>query len=98
MPGRRINYGFLVFAACVATAFLFEGSAATSHADHTGDEDSCPICFIDQHIKNFPRQLKILWSHFAFPMGALLLSAFIVKQFFDYIPASSVKLKIKMTM
>ena len=86
----------MVFAACIAAAFLFAEIAAESHGDHAYDGENCPLCVIGQHIKNLSRQPKNLCSHPAFSMGALLLCAFILKQFFRYIPVSSVKLKIKM--
>jgi hypothetical protein len=98
MPQQKINYRFIAFALCVALAFLFEGIAAASHADHAGGEDSCPLCLVSQHIKNFPRPFRNLCSHLAVPLGVFLLSAFVFRQFFCYIPVSSVKLKIKMNM
>jgi hypothetical protein len=96
MPQRRINCLFAALALCIAAAFLLEGIAATFHRDHVCDEESCPLCLAKDHIKNFSRQLKGLCSHFAFPMAVFLLSFFILKQFFCYIPTSSVELKIKM--
>jgi hypothetical protein len=96
MPQHRINCLFAALALCVALAFLLESQAAAFHSDHICDEESCPLCMVNDHIKNFSRQLKSLCSHFAFPMTVFLLSFFILKQFFCYILTSSVKLKIKM--
>jgi hypothetical protein len=81
--------------------FLLEGIVATfhagaSHSDHVCDEESCPLCLVNEHIKNYSRQLRGLCAHSAFPMAVFLLSFFILKQFFCYIPTSSVELKIKM--
>jgi hypothetical protein len=86
----------MVFAACILMSFLLEGAEAASHADHVCDGDSCPVCLVDQHIKNFSRQLKYLCARFVFSLGVFLLSPFIFKQIFCYMPISSVKLKIKM--
>ncbi|MDR0597888.1 MAG: hypothetical protein LBG14_05215 [Treponema sp.] len=96
MPGQKINYLFVVFAACIAGAFLFADIAAESHRDHICDGESCPLCVIGRHIKNFSRQPKNLCFRPAFSAGAFLLSAFVLKRFFCSIPVSSVKLKIKM--
>jgi hypothetical protein len=96
MPRRPLKRGFLAFAACIAAALLFSEIAAESRRDHVCEGESCPLCVISQHIKKFSRQPKNFCSHSAFSMGAFLLSAFVLKQFFCYIPVSSVKLKIKM--
>jgi hypothetical protein len=96
MPGQKIKYGIMALALCVSAAFLFAEIAAESHRDHICDGDSCLLCVIGQHIKNFSRQPKNLCFRAAFSVGAFLLSAFVLKRFFCYIPVSSVKLKIKM--
>jgi hypothetical protein len=86
----------MAFAVCVAAAFLFAGIETSSHADHPYDEESCPICLIAQHAQNLSRQLKVVCVRLALPATVFLLSLFIFKQFFYYIPVSSVALKIKM--
>jgi hypothetical protein len=91
----------MALALCVALAFLLGGiaeavHAGTAHRDHACDEESCPLCLAKDHIKNFSRQLRGLCSPIAFPMAVFLLSFFILKQFFYYMPTSSVELKIKM--
>jgi hypothetical protein len=91
----------MAFAICIAMTFLLEGIAAAFHAEashraHVCEEESCPLCLANEHIRNFSRQFKSLCSHFVFPMAVFLLSFFTLKQFFCYIPTSSVKLKIKM--
>jgi hypothetical protein len=96
MPGRKIKRGFVVFAACVVAAFLLLGTTETSHEDHPGDADACPICVIARHAENIFRQLRNAGPCFVFFALFFLLSAFMAKQFFYYIPASPVGQKIKM--
>jgi hypothetical protein len=86
----------VLFALCVVATLLCEGIAEASHGDHLHDGDNCPVCMVDQQLKNPSRQFKIPCPSLAFPLGGGLLSAFIQKQFFCYSLASSVKLKIKM--
>jgi hypothetical protein len=96
MPGLKIKRGLVVFAACMAAAFLFFGAAETSHADHPGEEDACPICFFTQHAENVFRQFRHSGPALVFSVVFFLLSAFVTKNFFDYIPVNPVKQKIKM--
>jgi hypothetical protein len=96
MPEQKINYGFMVLAACVAAIFLFAGIAEAPRADHVCDGESCPVCCAAQHAQNLFRQLRCVCARLALPMAVFLLSVFILKQFFYYIPVSSVALKIKM--
>jgi hypothetical protein len=84
----------MALALCVALAFLLEGFAAAPHRDHVCEGAGCSICLVNLHIKNLSRQIPC--SRFALPLGVLLLSLCIIKQFFYYMPVSSVKLKIKM--
>jgi hypothetical protein len=86
----------MALAACVAAALLFAGIAASPRADHVCDGESCPLCLIAQHAQNLYRQLKGACVRFALPLAVFLLSLYILKQFFSYIPASSVALKIKL--
>jgi hypothetical protein len=86
----------MLFVLCVVVTLLFEGTVEASHGDHIHDGDNCPVCMVDQHLKNSSRQFKIPCLSLAFPLGGGLWSASIQKQFFCYSPARSVKLKIKM--
>jgi hypothetical protein len=96
MSGFKVKRGLVVFAACMATAFLFFGAAESSHAGHPGDEDSCPICVIAQHAENMFRQFRDAGPWLVFSVAFFLLSVFVTKNIFDYIPVSPVKQKIKM--
>jgi hypothetical protein len=96
MPGLKIKRCLVVFAACMVAAFLFAGAAETSHADHTGDADACPICVIARHVENIFRQFRDAGPCLVFSVGFFLFSAFTIKKFFYYIPASPVGQKIKM--
>jgi hypothetical protein len=95
MPGLTIKRGLVVFAACMITAFLFLGTAETSHADHPGEAGTCPICIIARHVENIFRQFRDAGPCLVFSASFFLLSAFTIKIFY-YIPASPVGQKIKM--
>jgi hypothetical protein len=96
MPGFKIKRGLVVFAACMAAAFLLLGAAETSHANHPGEEDACPICVIARHAENMFRQFRDAGPALVFSAVFFLLAALATKNSFDYIPVSPVKQKIKM--
>jgi hypothetical protein len=96
MLKRTLRRCFPLFAACLGAAFLFSGILETSHEHHAGDEASCPICIIARHTENSFKQPRNISPRFAFPLEFLLLSAFLLKTVLYNIPASSVKLKIKL--
>jgi hypothetical protein len=96
MPGRKIRRVVAAFAACMTAAFLLLGAAESSHGDHPGEEDACPICLIAQHAENIFRQLRNAGPCFVFSLFFFLLSAPAIKNCSGYIPVSQVKQKIKM--
>jgi hypothetical protein len=78
-------------------ASLFSENFIINHAAHECCGEGCPVCMQIQEAGNFLRSLKSLSSQPPFFPGAMMLPVIILKfAALNYIPVSSVTLKVKL--
>jgi hypothetical protein len=93
------HHKFLNLSLCVCffLVSLFSESFIISHAVHDCCGEGCPVCVQIQEMENFFRQLRSLPSQLLFSAAAILIVVIILKLAGpNFIPASSVTLKVKL--
>jgi hypothetical protein len=96
-PVRRYWGMGLTLCCCCVVFFLFSETCIAFHADHNCRGEGCPVCSLIRGLIHCSRQLK---SASIFPVvhpGVFLLTALaVLSSGFCSIPASGVRLKVRM--
>jgi hypothetical protein len=96
VTGRRAGIGFIL-CVCFAAAVLVSENSIAACVNHDCCGEGCPVCLMIREAENFSRRFgpAVFQSVFygaVFAAGALVLRLAV----FRFIPASSVRLKVKM--
>jgi hypothetical protein len=87
----------LALGICFITLALFSQSLVITGAEHDCHGEGCPVCLQIQGAENFSRQFRQLLFQSLPPVGAMVITAFILSfVVFNPIPISAVALKVRM--
>jgi hypothetical protein len=87
----------LILCVCFAAAVLVSANLAAAAVDHDCPGEGCPVCLMIRGAGDFSRRLGAALFHSGFFRGVLLAGALAIgPAVFRFVPASSVRLKVKM--